>query len=148
MDRATEAGELAARRLRATIGRTPPDETGAEPQPWQDEDWPPEELLALHDRHDVSHLELRSPSRLFGRLVTRLRLTLLRPVLDLAGRQSEVNALTARVLSELANRTEELRVAQAERLNAEQAVRTLRQRVATLESTLAELRRRDERGRR
>jgi len=80
---------------------------------------------------------------LFGWLLTPVRRALLRPVLDLAGRQSEVNALTARALSELANRAEELRAAQAERLKAEQAVRALRQRIASLESALADLRRSD-----
>ena len=141
MDQETDAGELAAGRVRARIGRKPAAEEAGE-APAADE-WPPEELLTLHDRYDVSHLEIRSPNPVFGWLVTRLRRTILRPVMELAGHQSEVNALTARVLSGLANRTEELRVAQAERLKAEQAVRALRQRIGSLESALADLRRRD-----
>jgi len=142
VEQETDAGELAASRVRARIGRKPAAEEAGEAQPASDE-WPPEELLTLHDRYDVSHLEIRSRNPVFGWLVTRLRRTILRPVMELAGHQSEVNALTARVLSELANRTEELRVAQAERLKAEQAVRALRQRIASLESALADLRRRD-----
>jgi hypothetical protein len=143
VEQENDAGELATRRVRARIGREPAAEELVDPQPTT-EDWPPEELLTLHDRYDVSHLELRSGKPLFGRLLTRVRRTILRPVLDLAAHQSEVNALTARVLSELANRTEELRAAQADRLKAEQAVRTLRQRIASLESALADLRRRDQ----
>ena len=96
MDQETDAGELAAGRVRARIGRKPAAEEAGE-APAADE-WPPEELLTLHDRYDVSHLEIRSPNPVFGWLVTRLRRTILRPVMELAGHQSEVNALTARVL--------------------------------------------------
>ena len=142
MKQENDAGEVATRRVRARIGREPAAEEVRDQQP-ASEDWPPEALLDLHDRYDVSHVELRSRNPLFGWLLTPVRRALLRPVLDLAGRQSEVNALTARALSELANRTEELRAAQAERLKAEQAVRALRQRIASLESALADLRRSD-----
>lgn len=127
-----DPGELAARRIRARIGRRvePMEEEQTEPE---EREWPPEDLLALHDRYDVSTLQLEGTTFL-GRLVAPVRIRLLRPLVELANRQTDVNALTARTLSELANRTDELRAAEAERRRQADALQALRRRLAALES--------------
>jgi SAM-dependent methyltransferase len=65
---------------------------------------PPDELLELHERYVVTDIDIRARAPIVGRLITALRRLLLRPLHDLAARQTDVNALTARVLSELWNR--------------------------------------------
>ena len=127
-----DPGELAARRIRARIGRRVEAMAEDETEPAKRE-WPPEDLLTLHDRYDVSSLQLEGTSFL-GRLVAPLRVRLLRPLLELANRQTEVNALTARTLSKLANRTEELNASEAERRRQADAIQVLRRRLAALES--------------
>jgi hypothetical protein len=127
-----DPGELAARRIRARIGRRVEAMGEDETEPAERE-WPPEDLLTLHDRYDVSSLQLEGTTFL-GRLVAPLRVRLLRPLLELANRQTDVNALTARTLSELANRTEELNASEAERRRQADAIQALRRRLAALES--------------
>jgi len=125
--------------MRARIGRQPAaaGETSDAPAA---EDWPPEALLALHDRYDVSRLDVEVRRPVVGRLLTRVRRAMLRPVGELAGRQTEVNALVARTLSELANRVATLQSAEETRRSQEQTVQTLRRRIAALEAELGELR--------
>ena len=135
------AGDPVARRIRARIGRQPAvGPQRPERQAATEDDWPPEELLALHDRHDVSALDVRSRNPLLGRVLTPIRRMMLRPVADFAARQSEINALSVRVLSELANRTVRLQASEAARRSQEEALRTLRRRMAELEAELNELR--------
>ncbi|HSS81233.1 MAG TPA: hypothetical protein VLK24_08560 [Gaiellaceae bacterium] len=104
-----------------------------EREPVAERDWPPNELLALHDRYDVSNVDLEGGGFL-GRLVAPLRVRLLRPLVEFASRQTEVNALTAQTLSELANRTEELHASEADRRRQDDAIQALRRRLAALES--------------
>jgi hypothetical protein len=133
-----EAGDAITRRIRAHIGREPsPDleERGSEP----DVDWPPEDLLALHERYDVSNLNVEVPRRGVGWFLTPLRRGMLRPVEDLAARQSLFNALTARVLSELGNRTAQLYASEAARRTQENEIQTLRRRVRALEHAVQEV---------
>jgi len=66
--------------------------------------------------------------------VAPLRVRLLRPLVELANRQTDVNALTARILSELANRTEELHASEVELRRQADAIQALRRRLAALES--------------
>jgi hypothetical protein len=127
-----DPGELAARRIRARIGRRVDPMAEEEPTP-DEREWPPEDLFALHDRYDVSTLQLEGTSFL-GRLVAPLRVRLLRPLVELANRQTDVNALTARILSELANRTEELHASEVELRRQADAIQALRRRLAALES--------------
>jgi hypothetical protein len=126
-----------ARRLAVRIGREPPAEPGAEEEP-ADREWPPEELLVLHDRHDVSHVEVRVRNPLLGWLLTPIRRMALRPMLDFAGRQSEVNALTAKVLSELTNHITLLQASESTRRAQDDTIRGLKRRVRALESALRE----------
>jgi hypothetical protein len=135
------AGDAVTRRIRARIGQQRAEQPPGPEQEWAAEaDWPPEELLALHDRHDVSGLDVRVRNRLLGPLLTPIRRLMLRPVVDLAARQSEINALSARVLSELANRAARLQASETARRSEEAALRALRQRVAALEAELREIR--------
>jgi hypothetical protein len=128
-----DPGELAARRIRARIGRRGDGVAEAPTHPADSREWPPEDLLALHDHYDVSDVDLEG-KRLLGRLVAPIRVRLLRPLVELANRQTEVNALTARTLAELANRTEELHASEAERRRQADAIQALRRRLAALES--------------
>jgi hypothetical protein len=128
-----DPGELAARRIRARIGRRAETKGDEETGPAAEREWPPEELLALHDRYDVSDVQLEG-RRFLGRLITPLRVRLLRPLVELAARQTEVNALTARTLSELANKTAELQASEVERRKQADAIQALRRRLAALES--------------
>ena len=88
----------------------------------------------LHDRYDVSDVQLEGGGFL-GRLVAPLRARLLRPLVGLASRQTDVNALTAQALSELANKTTELQASDAERRKQAEEIQALRRRLAALEST-------------
>ena len=116
------------------IGRRAEPEGEQAPTPSDERRWPPEELLLLHDRYDVSDVQLEGGGFL-GRLVAPLRARLLRPLVDLASRQTDVNALTAQALSELANKTTELQASDAERRKQAEEIQALRRRLAALEST-------------
>jgi hypothetical protein len=125
-----DAGDVISRRMRARIGRD------ASPDLEDDEtelDWPPEELLALHERHDVSSLNVASRRPVLGWFLTPLRRRMLQPVAELAARQSVFNALTARVLSDLGNRTAQLSASESARQRHEKEIQTLKRRIRALE---------------
>ena len=137
MDRKDEQAALIARRLRDRIGR--------EPMPGSRDHaraagfaQPSEDLLELHERHAVTDIDIRFRNPVLRRLLTPFRHLMLRPLFDLAARQSAVNGLTARVLSDVWNRQAELQAGGTAK-SQEQAIRALRRRVRTLEAALEAL---------